>query len=105
MNLKVDILCLQEVDLDDVRRELEDTYVGLSTPTTNGGGAGGRADACCIYYQKEDWKLVDHQIIRLDDLATLGSTATSIESNLQGLQQSFLRRNAALLVKLEHRNT
>ena len=105
VNLKVDILCLQEVDLDDVRRELEDTYVGLSTPTTNGGGAGGRADACCIYYQKEDWKLVDHQIIRLDDLATLGSTATSIESNLQGLQQSFLRRNAALLVKLEHRNT
>jgi mRNA deadenylase 3'-5' endonuclease subunit Ccr4/uncharacterized protein with PIN domain len=106
MDLQVDFLCLQEVDLDDIKRELsQDAYVGVSTPTTSGGGAGGRADACCIYYQKGDWKLVAHQVLRLDDLATLGSTATSIDSNLQGLQQSFLRRNAAIMAKLEHRET
>ena len=106
ITLHVDIFCLQEVDLqDEVRQHLQECYVGVATPTLRGSGAGGRVDACCIYYKKEHWKRIDHQLLRLDDLATLGSTATSIDSNLQGLQQSFLRRNAAVFVKLEHRTT
>ena len=104
--LHVDIFCLQEVDLqEEIRQHLQDFYVGVATPTLRGGGAGGRVDACCIYYHKEHWKRIDHQVLRLDDLATLGSTATSIDSNLQGLQQSFLRRNAAIFIKLQHRTT
>ena len=117
MELQLDFFCLQEVDVDDINRELSSqqhnnnnnsgggAYVGISTPTTSGGGAGGRVDACCIYYQKDDWKRVAYQILRLDDLATLGSTATSVDSNLQGLQQSFLRRNVAIMAKVEHRET
>ena len=79
-----------------------------------------------------EWEVLDTELISLDDLATLctshangisttsttttsttttatttttssspGSIATT-NNNLQGLQQSFLRRNAAMLVRLRH---
>jgi mRNA deadenylase 3'-5' endonuclease subunit Ccr4 len=78
------------------------------------------------------WKLLDSELIRLDDLATLSSSSTpdtasstrtatadtSSSSNthnnnnnnnhinhhhvLQGIQQSLLRRNMAILVRLQH---
>ncbi|GKY96984.1 hypothetical protein MPSEU_000657300 [Mayamaea pseudoterrestris] len=127
------VICLQEVDLFDVKQYLErHGYIGIETPRTKGGGAGGRADACtCFVYQKE-WEIVTHELVRLDDLATLGvrNTATRMndraingsspsarnESNgqsnnnssnnnhnnnqLEGLQQTLLRRNVALLVRI-----
>lgn len=103
-----DVICLQEVDVDVVQTTLREAgYDGIETPRTKGGGAGGREDSCGIYVCSP-WELIQHELIRLDDLATL-SSATSKEScgesmngNLQGLQQSFLRRNVALVVRLRH---
>ncbi|GKY95503.1 hypothetical protein MPSEU_000512000 [Mayamaea pseudoterrestris] len=124
------VICLQEVDLSDVAQYLErHDYIGIETPRTKGGGAGGRADACtCFVYQKE-WEIVTHELVRLDDLATLGvrNTATRMNDSandgtspsatnksngqssnnnhnnsnqLEGLQQTLLRRNVALLVRI-----
>jgi hypothetical protein len=125
-NVCADVLCLQEVDMDEVRVALEGCgYRGVETPrtTAGAGGTGGRADSCSIFVNKETWKLVDHELVRLDDLATLASAsaasrttsgddeaaspaaATTAANNLQGLQQSFLRRNVALLVRIQHVST
>ena len=104
--MELDVLCLQEVDLPLVQTTLgEESYLGVSTPTTNGGGAGGRVDACCIYWNNHDWKLLEQDLICFDDLSTLGSNATKLESNLHGVKQSLLRRNVAILVRLQHRTT
>lgn len=124
VNQAVDVLCLQEVDLDEIGVFMQaQGFVGIETPRTTGGGAGGRSDACSIWIRKETWTLQEHELIRLDDLATLssgivngdndntadisndsnGSAVSS--SNLQGLQASFLRRNAALLVRIKHVET
>jgi Endonuclease/Exonuclease/phosphatase family len=66
------------------------------------------------------WKMTDSEIVRLDDLATLSSAASSTDpnqtetqtqsasdklksssyANIQGIQTSFLRRNMALIVRL-----
>lgn len=112
--LFVDVVCLQEVDMPvvgDTMKELG--YDGIGTPTVIGGGAGGRVDACCIYWLQDDWELLGHEVVRLDDLATLSSTTPSgpVESDpspppsLQmGLQQSFLRRNMAILARLRHKH-
>jgi mRNA deadenylase 3'-5' endonuclease subunit Ccr4/uncharacterized protein with PIN domain len=103
-NLQVDVFCLQEVDMD--LNDMLEGYDSVLTPTVTGGGGGGRVDACGIYFFKENWKLVEHELVRLDDLATLGqSSTTGIESNLQGLSTSFLRRNVAILCRLQHRQT
>jgi mRNA deadenylase 3'-5' endonuclease subunit Ccr4 len=135
---KVDVVCLQEVDLDEIGRKMHQMgYEGVETPRTKGGcGAGGRTDACSIYVRSEHWSLVQHELIRLDDLATLSSLSSSSSSlpstsssspngddaaknsdmtvpkskssgsgNLQGFQHSFLRRNAGLLIRLQHRES
>ena len=85
--------------------------------------------------QTVQWKLIDSELIRLDDLATLSSfsaslsssttavvetTTTSSTSNdatktngdnsasssshshIQGIQQSLLRRNMAIMIRLQH---
>ena len=84
--------------------------------------------------QTVQWKLMDSELIRLDDLATLSSfsassssttvavetTTTSSTSNdvtktngdnsasssshshIQGIQQSLLRRNMAIMIRLQH---
>ena len=89
----MDILCLQEVDLPlEILKECG--YDSILTPTAKeGNGTGGRVDACGIYFQRNKWKLCEHELIRFDDLATLGqSTGTNSHiSNLQGLSTSFLR--------------
>lgn len=104
--MELDVLCLQEVDLPLIETVLaEESFTGVSTPTTNGGGAGGRVDACCIYWNNHDWKMLNQDLICFDDLSTLGSNATKLESNLHGVKQSLLRRNVAILVRLQHRNT
>ena len=99
----IDVLCLQEVDSDDIARKLQDWgYSHVETPRTKGGGSGGRVDSCGIYVRKERWSLVDHELIRLDDLATLGAGGVGDTS---GLEQSFLRRNAALLARIRNRQS
>jgi mRNA deadenylase 3'-5' endonuclease subunit Ccr4/uncharacterized protein with PIN domain len=112
VSLQVDVLCLQEVDLDEIGQLLRQKgFVGVETPRNSGGGAGGRSDSVCVYTRSDVWELVDHQLIRLDDLASLSSNPTeeNVEegkpidmNNFHGLSQSFLRRNAALLVRLRH---
>jgi mRNA deadenylase 3'-5' endonuclease subunit Ccr4 len=102
-DLNVDILCLQEVDMPLEILE-ECGYDSILTPTAReGNGTGGRVDACGIYFQRSKYKSCGHELIRLDDLATLGQTATTLPiSNLQGLSTSFLRRNVALVCRLQH---
>ena len=120
LQLLPDIWALQEVDMDEVfSKHLPSMgYDGVETPRMKiGGGAGGKADSCGIYYRSEKWKLLDQELIRLDDLAsltvndddensenddTIGKNGgATINNNLQGLQRSFLRRNVALLVRLQ----
>jgi hypothetical protein len=107
----IDIFCFQEVDINEIGRTLNDAeYVGIETPRTIGGGAGGRSDSCAIYVSQQSCEIVEHQLVRLDDIATLSSSAPSTLpdvknncSNLQGLQQSFLRRNVGLIVRIRHK--
>ena len=94
-------------------------------------GRCGRVDSCGLYYKEEKWNCLESQTIFLDDLATLRSGSDSVDdddkeeckkllfkssssssignikgrtnnNNLQGLQVSFVRKNVALLVRLEH---
>ena len=166
-NELLDVVCLQEVDMPDIREKMFSLgYLDyVETPRTVGGGAGGRSDGCAVYvrsctrisvddtrsvegqgcalnnvsssYSDESitgssgnkvsspmlWQLVDSEIVRLDDLATLSADASGIDSNhndseapmqsefvknnsqsnIQGIQTSFLRRNMALIVRI--RNT
>ena len=126
-SLELDIICLQEVDLPIVETTLREyNFEGASTPTIRGGGAGGRVDACCIYWNTNDWTLIEEDLIQFDDLATLPSklttnigtsaatpaaaTATAVDvikldSNFQGVQQSLLRRNVGIVVRLQHRTS
>jgi mRNA deadenylase 3'-5' endonuclease subunit Ccr4 len=123
----VDVACLQEVDLPEIGATLRSIgYTGVETPCVVGGGAGGRTDACALYVRSTArWQLVDHEIVRLDDLATLSTstsstanesttslenqykkssnaaTANSDTSNVQGMQMSLLRRNMAVIARLQ----
>lgn len=180
----IDVVCLQEVDLPEIgdlflqkpqqQQQTQPqsssssmpTYcAGVETPRVVGGGAGGRTDSCAVYVRTQcHWELVDHELVRLDDLATLSSSSSSlpllpscvaaataaasatvepdtgesnndapaslnggggggsntnngqgssssstagnnINSNVQGMQMSLLRRNMAVLVRLRHRLT
>lgn len=107
-NLNADVLCLQEVDFDDVRITLQSQgYVGVETPRSQkGGGIGGRVDSCGVYIRDAEWRIVQDELVRLDDLAFMSSEDTAADPNhIQGIQQSFLRRNVALLVRIQHRRT
>ncbi|KAI2506359.1 hypothetical protein MHU86_8087 [Fragilaria crotonensis] len=103
LSLELDIICLQEVDLPIFETTLtEHNFEGASTPTVRGGGA---------------------DLIQFDDLATLPSKLTTnisanaatpsatvadvikLDSNFQGVQQSLLRRNVAIVVRLQHRSS
>jgi len=121
-----DIICLQEVDLHDqvetILKEAE--FKGIRTPTIKGGRGVGRVDSCCTYWNHQKWELLDQELIRFDDLATLTESnrqeksgqgqqknekrkvelmTCSLDSNLQGFTVSFLRRNMGIMVKLRHR--
>ena len=105
----VDVICLQEVDQNDISKLfLEDLgyYSCIESPRIKGGGSGGKADGCGIYVRKGNndggkessaahWSIEEHDLVRLDDLATL-STLSPVDclpevkykaNNLQGLQQ------------------
>ena len=104
-----DLVALQEVDppLEVASCMKELGYLGIETPTSPG-GKDTRVDACALYYRQENWKCVDHEIVRLDDLAILCSKNNSEQpsifggSNLSGVQTSFVRKNMAILVRLEN---
>ena len=113
VTLKPDILALQEVDapleIPQCMKELG--YVGVETPTCPA-GRDGRVDSCACYFRDDDWKCLENKILRLDDLSTLCSkrenqglpSITTSSANLQGVQSSFIRKNMALLVKLENKH-
>ena len=133
VQLLADMWTLQEVDMDEVlSKHLACMgYEGIETPRMKiGSGAGGKADSCGVYWRSDRWSLVDQELIRLDDLASLpatddddnnndsdqalpngdpnavgSSTIGSINNNLQGLQRSFLRRNVAVLVRLQSKQS
>ena len=99
-------------------------YQGHHTPTDFTGRIG-RVDACAIYFRRDRWTSIDVEIVRLDDLATLctppptnqepGNDGTSTSTtttttpsranSLIGIESSFLRKNMALLVRLQHVKT
>ena len=123
------VICLQEVDLADIGRYLErHGYAAVETPRTKGGGAGGRVDSVTCFVYQRDWEILAQQLIRLDDLATLMSDNSVSDGNnesdnikingshndserssasrhvLEGLQQTLLRRNVALLVRIRSKH-
>jgi mRNA deadenylase 3'-5' endonuclease subunit Ccr4 len=149
VSLAPDLLALQEVDpplgiaacMNELGYDGVETTATPSSSSSSSGGkkdGAGRVDACALYYLRDQWRCVDHEIVRLDDLATLCSssksksksttaaaattdtadttiatTTTTTNHNsrsnnhncLQGVQASFLRKNMALLVRLEHLHT
>lgn len=108
-NLAPDIITLQEVDepLGIPACMEECGYRGHHTPIDIT-GKHGRVDSCALYYRTDRWKSVMVESIRLDDLATLctknqaGNFSASTRASLIGIESSFLRKNMALLVRLQH---
>jgi hypothetical protein len=107
-----DLMALQEVDspleVEGCMQELG--YEGLQTPTSAGGNSG-RVDSCALYWNPQHYSCLEHEIVRLDDIAIMctksGETiedATSLTTmtNMAGVQSSFCRKNMGLLVRLQH---
>jgi mRNA deadenylase 3'-5' endonuclease subunit Ccr4 len=118
-----DVLALQELDLIGDDEEILPAfkswgYEVVRTPTDQ------RKDCCAIAFDKEKFRLVNHEVVKFDDLATLyvqstnnsnrdqdtklkdGTTFNNIKPNktnseLTGMVRSFLRRNCAILAELE----
>lgn len=118
--LSPDLIALQEVDpppqISACMKDLG--YGGAVETPASPDGRNGRVDSCGLYFQTSKWKCLEHETVQLDDLATLqsgrndateqkelrrkDSGRSSTCNNLQGLQTSFIRKNVALLVRLEH---
>jgi mRNA deadenylase 3'-5' endonuclease subunit Ccr4 len=107
-----DLMALQEVDsplgVEGCMQELG--YQGLQTPTSAGGNDG-RVDSCALYWNSQHYSCLEHEIVRLDDIAIMctgseetieGATSLTTMSNLSGVQSSFCRKNMGLLVRLQH---
>ena len=91
-----------------------------------------RVDSCGLYFRLENWECLNHETIRLDDLAILrssskgengegtvhdGSTYHSKStkrknrndsgktnmSSLKGFERSFVRKNVTLVARMEHK--
>jgi mRNA deadenylase 3'-5' endonuclease subunit Ccr4 len=111
--LEVDLITLQEVDapLEIPQCMSQLGYSGVETPTCPA-GRDGRVDSCACYYRTDDWRCIQNKVLRLDDLSTLcskgekagTSSLMASTSNLQGVQSTFVRKNVALLVKLENKH-
>lgn len=100
-----------------------------------GGSSDGRidrVDSCGLYFRLENWECLNHETIRLDDLAILRSSSkgengegtvhdgstdhskstkrknrndsgkTNI-SSLKGFERSFVRKNVTLVARMEHK--
>ena len=61
-----------------------------------------------LYYRQDRWHYKSSEVVFLDELATMSSRYANEnpsvvgKTNLMGLQTSFVRKNMALLVRLEH---
>jgi hypothetical protein len=108
---------------------MEGMGYGVVQTVASPDGRVGRVDSCGLYYLEEKWTCLESKTVFLDDLATLRSgiidddqaekkkllkasssslsigTVKGRNNNLQGLQVSFMRKNVALLVRLEHTQT
>jgi mRNA deadenylase 3'-5' endonuclease subunit Ccr4 len=117
-----DLMALQEVDSPlEVQACMQELgYQGLQTPTSAGGNDG-RVDSCALYWNSKQYTLIEHEIVRFDDIAIMctatkstseggktiqveeGATSSStMTNNLSGVQSSFCRKNMGLLVRLKH---
>jgi mRNA deadenylase 3'-5' endonuclease subunit Ccr4 len=123
--LRPDLIALQEVDppLGITTCLKEMGYDGAVETPACPDGRNGRVDSCGLYFPLAKWKCLEHETVQLDNLATLQSgndnffkkneelrrrkngMSSTTSSNLQGLQTSFIRKNVALLVRLEHVGT
>lgn len=107
--LEPDLVALQEVDppLEVATCMNELNFQGVETPSSPG-GKNGRVDACALYYRQDRWHYKSSEVVFLDELATMSSRYANEnpsvvgKTNLMGLQTSFVRKNMALLVRLEH---
>lgn len=100
-----------------------------------GGSSDGRidrVDSCGLYFRSENWQCLNHETIRLDDLAILRSSSKGETeegskedrfsdhsksnkrtkrndfvginmSSLKGFERSFVRKNVTLIAQMEHR--
>lgn len=110
--LEPDIIALQEVDppLEIPTCMKEFNFQGIETPSSPA-GKDGRVDACALYYRQDRWRCTNSEVVFLDELATMSSSSAHEnmsafgKTNLMGLQTSFVRKNVALLVRLEHLNS
>lgn len=99
-----DFICLQEVDVKVARQTLRGGYERLKTPT-GCGSAGERTDACCIFYKKKDWILVEEEICDMDLLATKGLSESSPyrhPMNFTPFQKCFRRNNYGIIARFEN---
>jgi len=115
MELKVDFICLQEVDVKVALQTLKKSYTRLLTPTGHGHGDT-RVDACCIFYRTEKWTLCKMQIVEMDELATMESAQSDEEepatrmrdvrdSSYEAYQKAFRRNNFGIIAKFKHRSS
>ena len=102
-------------------------YGVVETVASPDGGVG-RVDSCGLYFREDGWKCLNHETIRLDDLAILRSSSQSDDEgvhttniatkrskeraatsgnerggSVKGFERSFLRKNVALLATMEHK--
>lgn len=105
------VICLQELDRTEIISTLEDElgYTGVSTPTEK---TGGRVDACSIHVNPSVWEIIEHKVIWFDDLAAAASKDGDkkverelLFQHLQGVRQSFRRRNVGVITRLRRNTT
>lgn len=110
-NKNVDVVCLQEVDrpeVIDTMCELGFASFASSSPmAVKGGGVGGKVDAVYTFVNKNVWTIEEELMVRFDDLAHRRANGMDFTTSrhLQGIQHSFLRKNAAILIRIRHRQT
>jgi len=125
--LSLDIITLQEVDPPlEVAKCMRSLGYGVVETIGSSGGRAGRVDSCGLYFREDNWKCLNHETVRLDDLAILRSSSESddrVEKNhneiknkrrrndngdtqigrLKGFERSFVRKNVTLLARMEHK--
>lgn len=101
VDIKIDFVCLQEVDFKEARQILVDknSYTRLLTPTGNGDGDR-RVDACCIFYKSATWDLVGTaEIVNLDDLVE----EDYLKCRSRKLRNTFRRGNFGIIARFRHK--
>mmetsp|Transcript_20014 Transcript_20014/g.49801 ORF Transcript_20014/g.49801 Transcript_20014/m.49801 type:complete len:745 (+) Transcript_20014:272-2506(+) len=75
--LSPDLIALQEVDPPlEVAKCMRSLGYGVVETGGSSDGRVDRVDSCGLYFREENWECLNHEIIRLDDLAILRSSST-----------------------------